>query len=182
MNQTVELKMVHPNAKAKQQNKTEKLVPKSYKTILSGGIAGMISKSCTAPLERIQMLNQTGATHDSIVGTFRKVLNGGGIRGLWRGNLVNCCRVFPHKSILFGLNDYLQRYTSINSSFVSGAIAGAVATSTIYPITVIRAHLSGTFDSRTNSIFGVTKNIIRYDGISGLYKGFFVTLCGCLPF
>ena len=35
-------------------------IPKTYKTILSGGFAGMISKTCTAPLERVQMLNQTG--------------------------------------------------------------------------------------------------------------------------
>ena len=34
--------------------------PKTYKTVLSGGFAGMISKTCTAPLERIQMCLQTG--------------------------------------------------------------------------------------------------------------------------
>eukprot|EP01083_Nonionella_stella_P264501 897204_1 len=139
-----------------QQKKTERVIPKSYKTILSGGIAGMIAKSCTAPLERVQMVNQTGATIDSIYGTFSKVINNGGMRGLWRGNLVNCFRVFPHKSILFGLNDYLQRHSFIQSSFITGGISGALATTAIYPITVIRAHLSGTFD-RTSSAFGITK-------------------------
>lgn len=42
------------------KEKNKRHIPKTYKTILSGGFAGMISKTCTAPLERVQMLNQTG--------------------------------------------------------------------------------------------------------------------------
>ena len=160
-------------------------VPKTYKTILSGGIAGVVAKTCTAPLERIQMLNQTGATHDTIPGTFKRILQNGGIRSLWRGNFVNCCRVFPHKSILFGLNDKLQQYLPSNSSsftaFITGGIAGVTATGIIYPITVIRAHLSGTFDTKTNSIYGIAKKIFVGEGIKGLYKGFLVTSFGTIP-
>eukprot|EP01084_Bolivina_argentea_P123574 218986_1 len=169
--------MPKPTPPKKQQH-----VPKSYKTVLSGGIAGMIAKTCTAPLERIQMLNQTGATHDTMAGTFRRVLvEGGGLRGLWRGNAINCCRVFPHKSILFGLNEYLHQHSSIRSPFITGAISGTTATVIIYPMTVIRAHLSGTFDSNS-SAFGVVRKVIASEGWKGLYRGFGVTLCGALPF
>eukprot|EP01084_Bolivina_argentea_P084975 153621_1 len=123
------------------QTKSTKHVPKTYKTILSGGIAGMISKCCTAPLERIQMLNQTGATHDTIIGTFRRILRDDGVRGLWRGNLANCVRVFPHKSILFAVNESLRQRISIKSStisFATGALSGLLATGATYPIDVIR--------------------------------------------
>ena len=169
---------------ATETNAAPKRIPKTYKTVLSGGIAGMIAKTCTAPLERIQMLNQTGAAHDSIYGTFQRILQNGGTRALWRGNLVNCCRVFPHKSILFGLNDKLQQYVPPNSSsfvsFLTGGISGVAATTIIYPITVIRANLSGTFD-KTNSVFGVTKNIFISKGIRGLYNGLMVTCIGTMP-
>eukprot|EP01084_Bolivina_argentea_P282603 483773_1 len=155
-------------------------VPKTYKTILSGGIAGIISKSCTAPLERVQMLNQTGATHDTIVGTLRQVIRNDGILGLWRGNFANCVRVFPHKSILFTINEKLQTYNL--SSFITGACAGLLATGATYPVDVIRARLAGTFDKHVNSILGVAKDIIKKGGLTGLYKGFTVTCVGAVPY
>ena len=49
-----------PNNSSSESTQNKRHVPKTYKTILSGGFAGMISKTCTAPLERVQMLNQTG--------------------------------------------------------------------------------------------------------------------------
>jgi len=151
--------------------------------VLSGGVAGMIAKTATAPLERIQMLNQTGAASDSIRGTFRRILSdGGGVRGLWRGNLVNCCRVFPHKAILFSVNDYLQKRGPVRSTFVTGAVSGCVATAAIYPIVVVRAHLSGTFDARTNSAVRVFQNVLRSEGPIGLYRGFAVSMMGTFPF
>ena len=90
---------------------------------MAGGIAGMMAKTFTAPLERIQILNQTGAATDTMYGTFRRILSDGGLRGLWRGNLVNCCRVFPHKAILFSANDYLQRKAPIKSTFLTGFVS-----------------------------------------------------------
>mmetsp|Transcript_23476 Transcript_23476/g.20569 ORF Transcript_23476/g.20569 Transcript_23476/m.20569 type:complete len:297 (-) Transcript_23476:183-1073(-) len=160
-------------------------VPKTYKTILSGGFAGMISKTCTAPLERVQMLNQTGATHDTIAGTIKRILRDDGVRGLWRGNLANCVRVFPHKSILFSVNESLQKSIVSNSSytqFATGALSGLIATGATYPIDVIRAYLAGTFDKRTNSMYGVAKNIIKDSGLRGLYTGFGVTCVGAVPY
>eukprot|EP00484_Ammonia_sp_Unknown_P000232 CAMPEP_0197023128 /NCGR_PEP_ID=MMETSP1384-20130603/3919_1 /TAXON_ID=29189 /ORGANISM="Ammonia sp." /LENGTH=303 /DNA_ID=CAMNT_0042451303 /DNA_START=53 /DNA_END=964 /DNA_ORIENTATION=- len=158
-------------------------VPKTYKTIISGGVAGMFSKTCTAPLERIQILNQTGATHDTISGTFHRILRNDGVRGLWRGNFANCVRVFPHKSILFAVNESLQKhFTSSSSSFATGAFSGLVATGATYPIDVIRAYLAGTFDKRTNSMLGVARNIIKKDGVLGLYTGFAVTCVGAVPY
>ena len=152
--------------------------------VLSGGIAGMMAKTATAPLERIQILNQTGAATDTMYGTFRRILtDGGGFRGLWRGNLVNCFRVFPHKSILFTANDYLQRRALplVSSPFLTGAVSGVIATAAIYPIVVVRAHLSGTF-AKTNSAVRVLQHVVKSEGLVGLYRGFAVTLMGTFPF
>ena len=67
-------------------------------------------------------------------------------------------------------------------SFLTGGIAGLCATTVIYPITVIRANLTGTFDARTNSILGIGKNILRESGPIGLYRGFVVTCIGTIPY
>lgn len=117
----------------------------------------------------------------------RRILSDSGIRGLWRGNVANCVRVFPHKSILFAVNEKLQkkfssRTTSSYTQFGSGAFSGLIATGATYPIDVIRAYLAGTFDKRTNSMYGVAKNIIKQDGFMGLYTGFGVTCIGAVPY
>jgi len=156
----------------------------NYKTILSGGIAGIISKTCTAPLERVQMLNQTGALQSSIMSTLKKIWVGESIRGLWKGNIANCIRVFPHKAILFASNETLlihfpSKHTSF--SFVTGAFSGLIATAATYPLDVIRAMLSGTLDKNTK-ISNAIKIITKDKGFFGLYVGLFVTCIGAVPY
>lgn len=156
----------------------------SYKTILSGGFAGMISKTCTAPLERVQMLNQTGATQASIMSTLKKIWIEDKIRGLWKGNVANCIRVFPHKTILFAFNEALLQYFPANHTsyaFLTGAVSGLVATTATYPLDVIRAMLSGTFDKNT-TMRAVFKLITRDKGLLGLYTGLSVTCIGAVPY
>ena len=102
-------------------SKEQTTAQKTWSTILSGGFAGMVSKTCTAPLERVQILSQTGATHDGILQTLHKLNADGGAKSLWRGNVANCVRVFPHKSILFSCNDFLKHMFPSNSSWASFA-------------------------------------------------------------
>ena len=70
--------------------------------LLAGGASGVVTKSMTAPLERIKILLQlrsmskvTASSSSSILGTMRAVLRDEGIRGFWKGNGANCTRVVP---------------------------------------------------------------------------------------
>ena len=70
--------------------------------LLAGGASGVVTKSMTAPLERIKILLQlrsmskvTASSSSSILGTMRSVLRDDGIRGFWKGNGANCTRVIP---------------------------------------------------------------------------------------
>ena len=103
--------------------------------------------------------------------------------------MANCVRVFPHKSILFAVNESLQRSLKKSKSsqssytqFFTGAFSGLIATGATYPVDVIRAYLAGTFDKRTNSMIGVARNIIKESGFRGLYTGFAVTCAGAVPY
>lgn len=114
--------------------------------MLCGGIAGMVAKTATNPLDRIRMLAQTGAgnsitatatssstpnvsvpglgkqaTHLSAAGLYRNIIQTEGIRGLWAGNGANLLRVFPSKAIIFASNDVyksllLKLYHAINKN------------------------------------------------------------------
>jgi solute carrier family 25 phosphate transporter 23/24/25/41 len=75
--------------------------------MVCGGLAGMIAKTATNPLERIKMLSQTGehgakgskgsskAPKISIMDLYKKIIRNEGIIGLWAGNGANLLRVFP---------------------------------------------------------------------------------------
>jgi solute carrier family 25 phosphate transporter 23/24/25/41 len=105
--------------------------------MICGGIAGMIAKTATNPLDRIRMLAQTGAgnsnpsvsgigkqvpaTHLSAFSLYRNIIQTEGIWGLWAGNGANLLRVFPSKAIVFASNDVyksllLKLYHSIDTN------------------------------------------------------------------
>ncbi len=69
--------------------------------MVCGGLAGMIAKTATNPLERIKMLSQTGeygATGKKSVSVhdlYRSIIRNEGVIGLWAGNGANLLRVFP---------------------------------------------------------------------------------------
>ena len=94
--------------------------------MICGGLAGMIAKTATNPLERIKMLSQTGehnAKNQSLVngsgGTsggknvsilelYKTIIRNEGVIGLWAGNGANLLRVFPVSTILIKtLNQYV---------------------------------------------------------------------------
>lgn len=79
--------------------------------MVCGGLAGMIAKTATNPLERIKMLSQTGEhglQSAGVLNLYRSILRNEGILGLWAGNGANLLRVFPAKAIVFSSNDMYQ--------------------------------------------------------------------------
>ena len=58
---------------------------------MAGGLAGAVSRTFTAPMDRLKVLLQVhgGRKQTSIPNTIKYMLNEGGIKGLWRGNGIN---------------------------------------------------------------------------------------------
>lgn len=79
------------------------------KSLFSGGVAGIVSRTAVAPLERVKILFQVqglsaqGAPlkHTSILKSLQSLVNAEGFAGLWKGNGANCVRVFPSSAIQF---------------------------------------------------------------------------------
>ena len=137
--------------------------------MVCGGLAGMIAKTATNPLDRIRMLSQTGEHGVGAAGTkvtpfqlYRSIIQNEGILGLWAGNGANLLRVFPAKSIVFASNDFYRgccgyyywgstdAYIMENSgqlpwslSFLSGGLAGMTASAATYPLDLARGRITG---------------------------------------
>ncbi|KAG5239896.1 mitochondrial substrate carrier family protein [Salix suchowensis] len=158
--------------------------------LVAGGVAGALSKTCTAPLARLTILFQLQGMH-SDVATLRKasiwheasrVIREEGFSALWKGNLVTIAHRLPYSSVNFyayerykqllhmipGLE--IQRKSAgvdLLVHFVGGGLAGITAASATYPLIL--------------GIHHALKTISREEGVFGLYKGLGATLLGVGP-
>lgn len=91
--------------KKKKKNKKDGLKLKikignpSLRRLISGAIAGAISRTAVAPLETIRTHLMVGSCGHSTTEVFQDIMKNEGWKGLFRGNLVNVIRVAPSKAI-----------------------------------------------------------------------------------
>ncbi|KAL9186064.1 hypothetical protein ACHAXT_005302 [Thalassiosira profunda] len=179
--------------------------------MVCGGLAGMIAKTATNPLDRIRMLSQTGE-HGAASGAkvtpfqlYKSILQNEGIVGLWAGNGANLLRVFPAKSIVFASNDFYRScwgylYWGSNEayaanagqlpwalSFLSGGMAGMSASAATYPLDLARGRITGKLagPGGKKHYKGIVNTVVvtaREEGVRALYKGITPTLLGAMPY
>jgi solute carrier family 25 (mitochondrial phosphate transporter), member 23/24/25/41 len=146
-----------------------------------GGISGIVSRTMTAPIELYKIQKQS--TH--IVETsLYKVFTEEGIRGLWKGNGVNCVRLFPHLGINFSLYNMCKTNSFFDSNnklhhFTAGCIGGTISTALIYPLETIRSRLSV---QENKSVYNGLFDAYRKMTFNELYRGVHVGICGFVPF
>lgn len=71
----------------------------SLRRLISGAIAGAVSRTAVAPLETIRTHLMVGSSGHSTTEVFNNIMKTDGWKGLFRGNLVNVIRVAPSKAI-----------------------------------------------------------------------------------
>jgi len=153
-----------------------------FKDLIIGGCAGVISRTCTAPLELYKIQSQNKYFKESNI---KNVLKNEGFRYLWKGNLTNCIRAFPQFGIsysvyAFSKNNLFYFLENKNyKNFYSGGVAGFVSMSIIYPLETIRTRLSLQMNkSHYNSISSAFKKM----KFNEFYNGLNVSLLGYIPF
>lgn len=76
-----------------------KIANPSLRRLLSGGIAGAVSRTAVAPLETIRTHLMVGSSGHSTTEVFNNIMKTDGWKGLFRGNFVNVIPVAPSKAI-----------------------------------------------------------------------------------
>lgn len=72
------------------------------KHLLAGASAGVASRTCTAPLDRIKVLLQVKKSEvESIKSCYKFIKEEGGYRAFWRGNGINCIKIAPEIALRF---------------------------------------------------------------------------------
>lgn len=74
------------------------------KTLFAGGVAGAISRTVVAPFERLKIIFQTQGVppkYTGVIQALKKIKAEEGFRGYFKGNGVNCMRIFPTSALQF---------------------------------------------------------------------------------
>jgi solute carrier family 25 (mitochondrial adenine nucleotide translocator), member 4/5/6/31 len=175
-----------------------------FKTFLKGGISATISKTATAPIERIKLLMQVQATsaqitqkYTGIIDCAVRVYKDQGIVAFWRGNTANIIRYFPTQALNFAFKDKFKEifvrpasevgfWLFFLGNLAAGGAAGATSLLIVYPLDFARTRLGadiGKGDKRQfNGIFDCIAKIYKSDGIGGLYQGFAASIYGIIVY
>ena len=92
-----------------------------------GGVAGAVGKTIGAPLARLVILLQTGGADGSVVSAARGVLRREGLRGFFRGNVVDVVRGFNQNGINYVMYERVKAALLPFDPSDSGACARLVA-------------------------------------------------------
>ena len=84
---------------------------RNMRVLTSGAIAGAVSRTMTAPIERIKVLLQTNNKHygdKSFFRCFRYMYEKEGMLGFFKGNGANVFRVIPFSALEFFTFDFIR--------------------------------------------------------------------------
>ncbi|KAG5244363.1 hypothetical protein OIU77_031398 [Salix suchowensis] len=163
----------------------------SLRRLISGGIAGAISRTAVAPLETIRTHLMVGSSGHNTTEVFNNIIQTDGWKGLFRGNLVNVIRVAPSKAIELFAYDTVNKKLSpapgeqpklpIPASLIAGACAGVSSTLCTYPLELVKTRLTiqrGVY----NGIVDAFLKILHEEGPGELYRGLAPSLIGVIPY
>ncbi|XP_062410687.1 calcium-binding mitochondrial carrier protein SCaMC-2-B isoform X1 [Sardina pilchardus] len=170
----------------------EKITGMWWRHLVAGGGAGAVSRTCTAPLDRLKVLMQVHASRSNnicIAGGFTHMLKEGGMRSLWRGNGINVIKIAPESAIKFMAYEQIKRLIGSNQEtlgilerFVAGSLAGAIAQSSIYPMEVLKTRLALRRTGQFSGIADCAKHMFQKEGMAAFYKGYVPNMLGIIPY
>uniref|UniRef100_A0A672YJN7 Calcium-binding mitochondrial carrier protein SCaMC-2-A-like n=1 Tax=Sphaeramia orbicularis TaxID=375764 RepID=A0A672YJN7_9TELE len=170
----------------------EKLTGMWWRHLVAGGGAGAVSRTCTAPLDRLKVMMQVYGSRTNnmcIMSGLTQMIKEGGMRSLWRGNGVNVIKIAPESALKFMAYEQIKRLIgsdketlSILERFVAGSLAGVIAQSSIYPMEVLKTRLALRKTGQYSGIADCAKQIFRREGLGAFYKGYVPNMLGIIPY
>lgn len=164
----------------------------AIKYFVAGGVAGALSRTTTAPLDRLKVLFQIHKGKQSFVPCALKIYKESGLLGFFRGNGINILKVAPESAIKFYAYETVKGLlVQLNGSgtkddisgferLLAGGTAGAIAQTAIYPMELIKTRLMTYVHAP--SLPTLSKQIWRQEGFRAFYRGLVPSLIGIVPY
>jgi len=160
------------------------------KNFIYAGFGGMISRTATAPLERLKVMYQNKTNIKiSYYNYIPKLIKKEGYLSFFNGNGINCIRVVPESAIRYSVFDYSKKYfeeKGMNKNlnyFISGSVSGITASSIVYPLETVRTKITAQSNNNMylNYLDCIKKSYYK-NGIQGFYKGNVLYTLGMIPY
>lgn len=137
--------------------------------------------------------NVQGPVYKGTLGTLKQILREEGLTGLWKGNIPAEALYLAYGSVQFSAYTYMshlleaipQPYTlpSTVDSFISGAVAGACATTATYPLDLLRTRFAAQGRERVYpSIVASVRHIAEHEGPRGFFRGLGAGVSQIVPY
>eukprot|EP00928_Gymnodinium_smaydae_P083807 TRINITY_DN67035_c0_g1_i1.p1 TRINITY_DN67035_c0_g1~~TRINITY_DN67035_c0_g1_i1.p1 ORF type:complete len:474 (-),score=60.56 TRINITY_DN67035_c0_g1_i1:14-1435(-) len=157
-----------------------------YIHLISGGVAGAISKTAVSPLDVVCSRLKVERTN-GIFAMSASIWRSAGIAGFYQGNLLNTALTLPWKACDFFFYDLFKRGLVGGHSdpsdlqrVLAGALAGAASQVLLYPVGLLIYRMQVL--QPKPSMKEALSDILRIDGPRGLYAGLSSTLLGVAPY
>ncbi|KAI8373663.1 mitochondrial carrier domain-containing protein [Blakeslea trispora] len=146
---------------------TDETAHNAYKYLAAGGMAGAVSRTCTAPFDRLKvyLITQTSYTpsaarttatikgQSTILSGLKNIYQQGGFRGFFVGNGLNVIKIVPESAIKFYVFETAKSVLAelthsedknaipVGARFIAGGIAGLCAQFCIYPVETLKTRI-----------------------------------------
>lgn len=160
------------------------------KHLWAGAVAAMVSRTFVAPLERLKLEYIVRGEQRHIFEVIKTIEAYQGLRGFWKGNLVNILRTAPFKAVNFYAYDTYRKQllklsrneeTTNFERFIAGAAAGITATILCLPLDTIRTKMVAPGGEALGGVIGAFRHMIRTEGFFSLYKGLVPSIMSMAP-
>ncbi|KAK7470582.1 hypothetical protein VKT23_002006 [Stygiomarasmius scandens] len=181
----------------------------ALKFLLAGGIAGAVSRTCTAPFDRLKIFLITrppdlgGTTLGSNgIGGMKAIGNAvariyaeGGLLSFWTGNGLSVAKIFPESAIKFFTYEsskrmFAQYWDHVDdprdisgiSRFLSGGIGGICSQLSIYPIETLKTQMMSNTGGQKRTLIEATRHVWALGKFRAYYRGLSIGLIGVFPY
>ncbi|CAD5121534.1 DgyrCDS10037 [Dimorphilus gyrociliatus] len=159
------------------------------KHLIAGAVAGAVSRTCTAPLDRVKIMLQVHGKNMSIAKSLKLMVKEGGIKSLWRGNGTNVIKIAPETAIKFAAYEKLKSLIQSDPNqigtlerFTAGSLAGATAQTSIYPMEVVKTRLAVARTGQYKGMLDCLLQTVKHEGPQALYRGYLPNILGIIPY
>ncbi|XP_032164010.1 solute carrier family 25 member 41 isoform X3 [Mustela erminea] len=163
-----------------------------WKFLLSGAMAGAVSRTGTAPLDRAKVYMQVYSSKTNfmnLLGGLRSMVQEGGFRSLWRGNGINVLKIAPEYAIKFSVFEQCKNYfcgvhgsPPFQERLLAGSLAVATSQTLINPMEVLKTRLTLRRTGQYKGLLDCARQILKQEGTRALYRGYLPNMLGIIPY